>query len=62
MALSITTSVLPSGYTISSTPQFSQTISRSSSSTTRYPKAINPDGRHIVCNFLRFAREKKEKT
>ena len=21
--------------------------------TTRYPKAINPDGRHIVCNFLK---------
>ena len=21
--------------------------------TMRYPKAINPDGRHVVCNFLK---------
>ena len=28
--------------------------------TTRYPKAVNPDGRHIVCNFLRSIRTSRE--
>ena len=30
--------------------------------TTRYPKAVNPDGRHIVCNFLQSTQAKGDAT
>ena len=29
--------------------------------TTRYPKAVMPDGRHIVCNFLKSRYRAQER-